>query len=52
MFKKLLIFGAGTLFGAYAMYNHLYKKITIIAINHKNDTSKEESKTSETEKES
>lgn len=46
MLGKVLIFGVGTVFGAYVMENYLYRKITNVIIEHVN--TKNEKKTSET----
>lgn len=43
MLKKILIFGSGVCLGAYAMYNHLYKKIMNVALEASNATEKKES---------
>jgi hypothetical protein len=54
MFKKLLIFGAGTLFGAYVMRNCLYKTVTDCLIESQEEELElyRKNETSKTEKES
>ena len=52
MFKKILIFGAGTLFGAYVMRNHIFRKAALAIIGSKEESNEKETETSKTEKES
>jgi hypothetical protein len=52
MFEKVLIFGAGTLLGAYMMRNHIFRKAALSIIGSDEETDKKETESSKTEKES
>ena len=49
MFEKTLIFGVGTLFGAYVMRNHIFRKAALSLIGSKGEPKEKETSKTETE---